>query len=288
MSRLECFKSTANRSVAERSVSSLEDSLPGPSVMCQDNAVPEGDVAPLSLEGIFGPHGVLVSTAQSNKSDLRDVALYYPYRARAECSLDVASVFEYFGGDYFEFGSDGMGTFRNFLTAFDIFDHSTRFSDTRFYAFDIFGKTTNDDAHSKIDPEYFPAWANGSSNKLEEAHNYICGHGIMVDQCFVRPGYFQETLTDEFKAQYLGEGRKIGYAFLDCNITSSYETVFDFIFELMGKDSAIYMDEYFVNKDVPVLFASFSERLLRERGLASYFMRNAGGFGALFRLMPAP
>ena len=238
----------------------------------------------LSPEDIYGLHGVLISTAKYPKEALRDIALHYPYRARAECALDVASM--YSGGDYFEFGSAGMGTFRNFLTAFEIFDHKAGHPDTRFYAFDIFGKVktnTNDDANVT---DYFDSWKNVETDKLEQARSYVQNHNIMSDNSILTQGYFEDTLDREFKSSLLEENRKIGFAFLDCNITPSYELVFDFILGLMADKSFLYMDEYFINADVPMLYKEFAAKLHEEQGLNSYYMRNAGGFGALFRIMP--
>jgi hypothetical protein len=42
-------------------------------------------------------------------------------------------------------------------------------------------------------------------------------------------GYFQETLNDAFKEELRREGRKIGFAFLDCNLSSSYKVCFEFL-----------------------------------------------------------
>ena len=108
----------------------------------------------------------------------------------------------------------------------------------------------------------------------------------MPDNCILTQGYFEDTLNREFKSELLGENRKIGFAFLDCNITPSYEMAFDFILGLMAGMSFVYMDEYFINADVPILYKEFSAKLREEQGLNSYYMRNAGGFGALFRIMP--
>ncbi len=244
-----------------------------------------GDLASLSaMDAIYDRHGVLVSTAEFSDDARRDIALYHPYRARAECALDVCSM--YSQGDYFEFGSDGMSTFRNFLTAFDIFDLPTTLPDTRFYAFDVFGKVDESKNLPEFSKTYFDAWKDEGHDKLQEAHDHIASHGIMADNCYIVPGYFEDTLTQERKQKHRNEKRWIAFAFIDCNITPSYELVFEFIFDLMAKTSFIYMDEYFINSDVPGLYQKFCERLRDERGLESHYMRNAGSFGALFRILP--
>jgi hypothetical protein len=59
-------------------------------------------------------------------------SVYFQYREKSEVALAAAS--SWYGGDYMEFGAHGMNTFRNMLSAFDLFDLQTRFPDTRFYA----------------------------------------------------------------------------------------------------------------------------------------------------------
>ena len=36
------------------------------------------------------------------------------------------------------------------------------------------------------------------------------------------PGYFQDTLNDALKAKMKAEKRRVGFAFLDCSLGSSY------------------------------------------------------------------
>ena len=84
----------------------------------------------------------------------------------------------------------------------------------------------------------------------------------------------------------MAENRKIGFAFLDCNIGSSYKTVFEWIFPMLGKNSYIYMDEYFQNPGVADYFEQFKEELRSQRNMGCVYIRNAGGFGGLFRLYP--
>jgi hypothetical protein len=99
-------------------------------------------------------------------------------------------------------------------------------------------------------------------------------------------GYFQDTLNDSFRAKLRTEQRSVGFAFLDCNIASSYEPVFLFLDEFIRKDRAfVYMDEYFITPGVPEMFAAMCDRLYQSHRLKSYYVRNAGGFGALFSLM---
>jgi hypothetical protein len=85
------------------------------------------------------------------------------------------------------------------------------------------------------------------------------------------------------------ENRHVGFAFLDCNMPSSYKLVFDFLLDVMKPARMfIYIDEYFEDHTPSIhpLYEAFAAEAKRRHGLDSLYMRNAGGFGALFCLMP--
>lgn len=235
---------------------------------------------------LLNEHGVLASSRTWSAQQKLGAALYFAYRERAEVALHVA--YMYPGGDYFEFGSDGMGTFRNFLTAYDVNALDQRFPDTRFYAFDIFGVVAGEDGApggmSAVDERYFRDYEH--PDKYRQALDFVRNHGLFTERCFVIQGYFQSSLSDEFRRELVRERRRIGFAFLDCNITSSYELCLDFVHDFLDVGSFVYLDEYFTNKEVPALFDRFGAKL-RERGLQPRFIRNAGAFGGLFQLFPA-
>jgi hypothetical protein len=65
----------------------------------------------------------------------RPIANHFAYRDWTQIALAVANQFP--GGDYFEFGSEGFRTLRNFLSAFHLNGHADRFPDTKFFAFDL-------------------------------------------------------------------------------------------------------------------------------------------------------
>jgi hypothetical protein len=46
------------------------------------------------------------------------------------------------------------------------------------------------------------------------------------------------------------------------------------------------MDEYLQNPDVIVLFNDFCTNLRAKRKMGAVYIRNAGGFGGLFRIYP--
>jgi hypothetical protein len=229
-------------------------------------------------------YGTIRSTERWAPGHKRMRAVRYSYEQRSEIALAVASMFP--GGDYFEFGSESLSTFRSFLSAFDLNGMTEAFPDARFYAFDVFGEIDSGVNVPLDERWYFDGW--GGHDKLELSKGNLRKHGLLLDRCRIVQGYFQDTLSADFKASLLREQRTVGFAFLDCNITSSYQVCFDFLSGLLNRQRAyIYMDEYFVNKDVPPLFEEFAARLLSDEGLAARYMRSAGAFGALFNLMPA-
>jgi len=209
-------------------------------------------------------------------------AYRYAGQERAEIALTVAGMYP--GGDYFEFGSEGFNTFRNFLTAFDINGLTTKLPDTHFFAFDVFGDLDSGRGIREEDSWYFERYRGDAHYR--EAERRLRKHGLLLDRCEFVKGYFEDTLNDAFKSRLDREGRKVGFAFLDCNISSSYRTCFEFLEGFMRTDrSFVYMDEYFLTLDVPQMFDEFCCRLRERYGLAVRYVRNAGSFGALFCLM---
>jgi hypothetical protein len=235
--------------------------------------------------GIQDDDGVLRSVARLSNGRKARLASAYHYRARSECALDVASTWP--GGDYFEFGSAGLMSFRSFLAAFDLHGQAERFPDTRFYAFDIFGNPDQGSGPPAGQREYFEHWRN--PQQLAVPLSSLKPYGRLKDRCVMVPGYFQDTLNVGLKAIMRAENRRIGYAFLDCSIAASYKLVFDFLIDVIGPMRMfIYIDEYFVDEKIAIhtLYEDFAAKAKQRHGLDSLYMRNAGGFGALFCLMP--
>jgi hypothetical protein len=155
---------------------------------------------------LIGPSGRLRSTWLLSDWMKSRLASRYHYEVRAQVALDVAS--HYPGGDYFEFGSDSLLTFRSFLSAFDLHGLDKVHPDTHFYAFDIFGKALASDKVSSDDRWFFEHYA--GSDKPELAKAALARHRVLVDRCVIKQGYFQETLNDAFKEELRREDRKIG------------------------------------------------------------------------------
>ncbi len=231
--------------------------------------------------------GIILPTARMPAERRSLVSMSYAYRARSECALDVASTYP--GGDYMEFGSTGLATFRSFLGAFYLHHgDGPNFTDTRFYAFDIFGDPDQGSGKPTADSGYFEGHRLPGAQSM--ATNSLEPYGSLSKRCFMVPGYFRDTLTEELKVKRKAEKRRVGFAFLDCSLGSSYKTVFDFLLDVIGPERMfIYLDEYFIDAQpsVHVLYESFCADAKRRHNLDSLYMRNAAGCGALFSLMPA-
>src|SRR5258707_2324023 len=180
------------------------------------------------FDRLYKFHGPLRSTSELSSQAKLAAELHFHFREKAEVALTTGS--SWYGGDYFEFGSHDLNTFRNMLTAYDMCGMTQQYQDVRFYAFDIFGEL---DAGSSDDlGTYFaPYTLNG--DKIELHREYLDQHNLFRDKCILVQGLFQNTLTPEFKAKYKAEKRDIGFAFLDRNVGTSYKTDFEFIFDLM-------------------------------------------------------
>jgi hypothetical protein len=238
-------------------------------------------------DGIQDDNGVLCSVSHLNDTQKLNLASRLNYRRRAEIALDVTS--HYPGGDYFEFGSAGLATFRSFLAAFDINHAVTKhFSSARFYAFDIFGNPDQGSGPPPSERDYFEHWR--APPELAAPVSLLEPYGALKDRCILVPGYYQDTLNEDFKAKMRAEYRRIGFAFLDCGTASSYKVVLDFLLEVIGgaEKMFIYLDEYFTDPSVPQLYQIFTVAARERYGLQSIYMRNAGNFGALFCLLPPP
>lgn len=236
-------------------------------------------------ERTFGFGGQLTSV---NRFQRQRIDHYFQHREKSECALVAAT--GWYGGDYMEFGACGLFTFRNMLTAFDLCGLAGRFPDTRFYAFDVFGKLDSADAETRrvmgdleARTRYFSQQFPGG-DELERHREMIERHRLFVPQCRLVQGYFQDTLTADFAHDY--RPREIGFAFIDCNYVEQYKVVFEFIFGLMSQNSYVYMDEYYQAAGVAAYFDEFSRELKAKRSIETRFVRNAGAFGALFCLRP--
>jgi hypothetical protein len=234
--------------------------------------------------------GVLCSASHLTDMQKEFLANRRNYQSRSEIALDVCAAYP--GGDYFEFGCAGLYTFRSFLGAFQIYHrHTKHFPSTRFYAFDIFGnpdRGSGPRGEQQYEKDYFEA--HRLPYEAAAPTTLLKRYRELNDRCVLVPGYFQDTLTEEFKMKMRTRNQKIGFAFVDVNIAGSYKCVFDFLLDVMHPNEKmfIYIDEYFMDAPVALLYQMFADEAKKRHNLHSLYMRNAGNFGALFCLMPPP
>lgn len=251
---------------------------------------------------LFASNGPFVSSKHWSNQDRDDTEVFFHHSQKAECMLTACT--SWYGGDMMEFGSHDLNTFRDFLTSYDICGMTRAYPDMQFWAFDIFGKLEKDvGEHTK----YFEPYSK-QGDRLEYHDQLVAGHGIHVDKCRLVQGLFEDTLTQELKekwrndkvagADYSGTAlhlpaehrnsakRQIGFASLDCNIPSSYKTVFEWIFDAMAPNSYIYMDEGLQSPEVLAMWRIFVNQLVQKRNMDAVYIRNAAGFGSLWRLYP--
>lgn len=239
----------------------------------------------MSIDHLFKNTGALVSSCLLSDQTRQDAEVFYHHREKSECALVAMS--SWYGGDVFEFGAHDLNTFRNMLTAIHLSGMAKVYTDTQFWAFDAFGKFSeipNIQTEWGCDlKEYFKPYSN-QGDKLELHKQYIVQHNLFVDRCHLVQGLFNDTCTPEFKSSY--GNRKIGYVSIDCNVAWSYKTVFEFIFDMMSENSYIYMDEGLQNPEVLSQWKQFRYALREKRNIGTVYIRNAGGFGSLWRLYP--
>jgi len=251
-------------------------------------SVTVGSAATFIRRRLLRYNGTLRTTKYLPRELKRAFAAYYACQERAEIAIMVAN--QYPGGDYFEFGSEGFYTFCNFLSAFDLNGHTDAKPDAKFYAFDIFGEPKPDASLTEQEKPYFAVYRGLGSYHYRQAEARLRKHaGALLDRCVQVKGHYEDTLNDALKAQLCAENRRVGFAFLDCNIASSYQTCFSFLEDFVREDRFfIYMDEYFQTSEVPQQFAAFCKTLENRHRMRPHYIRNAGAYGALFILMREP
>lgn len=246
--------------------------------------------------------GPLVSTKNWSAQDKQDTEVFYHHKEKAECAMVASS--SWYGGDIMEFGSHDLCTGRNLLTAIDISGMAKAYADTRFYFFDAFGKFPSDMGELGL---YFKPYSD-QGDQIQRHAAYLYEHGLFVDRCYLVQGLFQDTCTQDFKEKWQNDKpvvedhsqtalhlppehrnpvkRQIGFASIDCNVPSSYKTVFEFIFDMLAENSYVYLDEGLQSADVLEMWDQFIAALERKRNMKAVYIRNAGGFGSLWRLYP--
>lgn len=254
------------------------------------------------MSQLFAANGPFASTQHWSDSDRQDTEVFFHHSQKAEIMLTAAS--SWYSGDFFEFGSGDLNTFRDMLTAYNICGMTRAYPDVKFYAFDIFGKLDEDVGELK---SYFEPYTK-HGDRLQWHQNLLNNHGLYLDKCHLVQGLFSKTLTKEFKDNWRNDKvpgidysetalhlapehrnpkqRQIGFASIDCNIASAYKTVFEWIFDAMAENSYVYMDEGLQSPEVLSMWDQFQTALEYKRNMKAVYIRNAAGFGSLWRLYP--
>ncbi len=259
------------------------------------------------LSALIGKDGYLLNPATLAPEDIARIDFEFPVQERARIAMSVAQ--HYTGGDYFEFGAIGGFTFRNFLSAFKLFRMDQQFPDTYFWAFDAFGVIDDDVVATTLtesEKAYYVAWRDTDEvpkrhHSVDYFRRQIEEHGLLLDRIRIVEGTFQTTLTGAKAAAIKAEKRRIGFAFIDCNVVTAYDLCLDFILDGVSGGSYVYFDERFVQEtrftveggigsgnpfDIRPAIRRFERRLAAERGLGLDMITNAGCFGALYIVRP--
>ena len=199
---------------------------------------------------IHANNGPFVSSQYWSDIDRTDTEVYFHHKEKSEVMMTVAS--SWYGGDFMEFGSHDLNTFRDFLTAYNICGMTRAYSDVQFWGFDVFGKLEEDVGDLKL---YFEPYSK-QGDRLPHHYSLIQQHGLYIDKCNLVQGLFKNTLTAELKEKWQNDKiiiedhsetalhlaaehrnsakRQIGFASIDCNIGSSYKTVFEWLFDALA------------------------------------------------------
>ena len=113
----------------------------------------------------------------------RSFSNYFASREWAEIALIVAN--QYPGSDYFEFGSEGFRTFRNFLSAFHLNGHTEKMPEVKFYAFDIFGEPKSTSSLTETERPYFEVYRRLGEDYYRAAEGRLRHHGLLLDRCVI-------------------------------------------------------------------------------------------------------
>jgi hypothetical protein len=227
----------------------------------------------------YSDWGYAKSTKNLSLTDKMRIFLHFQYSEKAKVALSVAS--SYPGGHYLEFGSHDLYTLRNFLAAFDVGNLNSRYPNTKFYAFDIFGSYSEEVFFKKVNQHenpkgYFDDFTH-LGDMIPAYKKLLKEFDVFNDRTFLIKGFFEDTIKD-FKLD-----DKIGFVFLDCNIVNSYKFVLDWLENKVSNGMYMYFDEYFDRADVNQAIESFREKLLDKYKIKLHYVRSAASVGALFR-----
>jgi hypothetical protein len=141
-------------------------------------------------------------------------------------------------GDYHEYGSHRVRTFRMALTEAR---RKQALKDMKFFSFDSFEglpQSTSNPSH--------PVWVKGALSTSEaKFKKLIKEHGISVDKVKTIKGFYQDSLTKKLQQQFIKNEAPIALACIDCDLYESAIHVFKFIEPLLQEGTILYLDDLF-------------------------------------------
>lgn len=162
-------------------------------------------------------------------------------------------------GDYFEFGSHKVRTFRMVLTE----ARKKNFTDMNFYSFDSFDGSPD---LGDLNQEHNIVYKAGELSTSEELFmSIIKEHSLFVDKVKTIKGFYETSLNEECKKEFKNSGSKISLVTLDCSFYDSFVSAFNFIEDFLQEGTIIYIDDYRVTykgnpeKGVPKAFSEFAK-----------------------------
>jgi O-methyltransferase len=177
-------------------------------------------------------------------------------------NYDLANfvVFNQIEGDYLEFGvynGDGLCSiyrrlkqqWQEYQNHAKIFKHeidANFFDRKRFFAFDSFAGLPG--SNQADTPHHF-AQKGIYSIPIESFWNNLRTNRVNLENVIAVPGWFSETLTNELKNKY--SLKQAALIFIDCDLSESAVSVFNFITNTIVDGTVMIIDDYFRYKGHP-------------------------------------
>lgn len=141
-------------------------------------------------------------------------------------------------GDYFEFGSHRVRTFRMALSE----ARKRNLEEMHFHAFDSFEGLP--EAGTKESEQ--PIWVKGAlSTSLDEFWRIVKSHGIYVDKIHSVKGFYSDSLSVQLVEEMRATGRLASFINIDCDLYESARGAFSFCKHFLQEGTVIYVDDLF-------------------------------------------
>lgn len=232
--------------------------------------------------------GSLRPIAHLTEDEMISIRCSYALTEHTNAIFAVAGM--HFSGDYFEFGCLHLDTFLTVLNACRINEIKESDAGRMYHGFDVFGDNKPRSSatlarYNGLD-EYYADLTRIASWKIEPGlapyYDKIKQNGVYVDRCRLIKGFFDETFTPEFVAEYLKGGRRAGFVNIDCDLPESHAAVLQHLGSILSDNAWIYFREGIEGHIMP-LIENFREKIARENNLRMLPIRSVGAGGMLYR-----